>query len=149
MRHKQVMSAAGAALRVHQPPAGAETGSAMHVQKDASLCQTEGVLCWKVIAACGCGAYAGLLASEPYKRTVLTSRSHYLTCGSAQLDRLPQLVPHGDDVLGGCGFATPWPAGQDQDWRRRSPQNGRLLPLGQHLPICRSDGGASAGDHCS
>ena len=27
------------------------------------------------------------------------------------------------------------------------PQNGRLLPLGQHLPICRSDGSASVGNH--
>ena len=47
MRHKQVTRAADAALRVLLAPAGAETGSAMHMQKDAGLYQTDGVLCWK------------------------------------------------------------------------------------------------------
>ena len=43
MHHKQV-------IRVKQPPAGFETGSAVHVQKDAGLCHSEGVLYYKVIA---------------------------------------------------------------------------------------------------
>ena len=44
---QQVTRAADAALRVLLAPAGAETGSAMHMQKDAGLYQTDGVLCWK------------------------------------------------------------------------------------------------------